>query len=216
MSKTLSLEAQVRQHTGSKTAAVVRKSGRIPAIMYGHKQEPVALSLDEHDFVEGVHHGHRLMEIQVAGKTERVIVKDLQYDHLGRKVIHADLMRVDVTEMVEVTVPLELKGVAKGTHEGGILEQHVDHLEIACLVTDIPERIPVLVKELGVGQVIHACDVPLPEGVKLVSPAETLLTTCHLVAAAKTTAEVEAEEAAAPEVIGAEKETDEGGEGDSG
>nr|NIQ95051.1 50S ribosomal protein L25 [Desulfuromonadales bacterium] len=71
MSKTLSLQAQVREQTGSKAAVQVRKQGRIPAIVYGHKQEPVAISLDAHDFIEGLHHGHRLMDIKVGSKTEK-------------------------------------------------------------------------------------------------------------------------------------------------
>ena len=105
--------------------------------------------------------------------------------------------------MIKVTVPIELKGsaTAKGTHEGGIIEEHTDHLEIECKATDIPETIIVLVKDVGVGDALHASDVTLPEGVKLISPPETLLVTCHLVAAAKTTEEVEEEMPTAPEVI---------------
>ncbi len=200
------LEAQIREHTGSKAAARVRKQGQIPGIVYGHKQDPVAILLNAHDFSEGLHHGHRLMDITVGGKTEKMIVKELQYDHLGRNIVHVDLMRVDVTEAVRVSVPIELKGTAKGTHEGGIVEQHASQLEIECLVTNMPESIVVSVKELGVGQAIHAGEVALPEGVTLVSPPEMLLAACHVVAAAKTTEELEAETPVAPEVIGEKKE----------
>ncbi|HNY77544.1 MAG: 50S ribosomal protein L25 [Sedimentisphaerales bacterium] len=206
MDKTLLLEAQIREHTGSKAAARVRKQGQIPGIVYGHKQDPVAILLNAHDFSEGLHHGHRLMDITVGGKTEKMIVKELQYDHLGRNIVHVDLMRVDVTEAVRVSVPIELKGTAKGTHEGGIVEQHASQLEIECLVTNMPESIVVSVKELGVGQAIHAGEVALPEGVTLVSPPEMLLAACHVVAAAKTTEELEAETPVAPEVIGEKKE----------
>ena len=159
MDKTLLLEAQIREHTGSKAAARVRKQGQIPGIVYGHKQDPGAILLNAHDFSEGLHHGHRLMDITVGGKTEKMIVKELQYDHLGRNIVHVDLMRVDVTEAVRVSVPIELKGTAKGTHEGGIVEQHASQLEIECLVTNMPESIVVSVKELGVGQAIHAGEV---------------------------------------------------------
>ncbi|MHC4753000.1 MAG: 50S ribosomal protein L25, partial [Planctomycetota bacterium] len=124
MEKTLLLKAEVREHTGSKAVQRVREQGRIPAIVYGHKQEPVAISLDAHNFVEGLHHGHRLMDVQVGRKKEKMIVKELQYDYLGKNIIHADLMRVDITESVKVTVPIELKGTARGTHEGGIIEEH--------------------------------------------------------------------------------------------
>lgn len=206
MGKTLLLKAEVREHTGSKAVRKVREKGRIPAIIYGHKQEPVAISLDAHDFVVGLHHGHRLMDIQVGRKKEKMIVKELQYDYLGKNIIHVDLMRVDISESIKVTVPIELKGIAAGTHEGGIIEEHADHLEIECKATGIPETIIVSVKDVHVGTALHAGDIALPDGVKLVSSPETLIVTCHLVAAAKTTEEVEEEMPAAPEVIGETKE----------
>lgn len=210
MGKTLLLKAEVREHTGSKAVQKVRRQGRIPAIVYGHRQEPVAISLDEHDFVEGLHHGHRLIDVQVGQKKEKMIVKEIQYDYLGRDIIHADLMRVDMGETIKVTVPIELKGSAVGTHEGGIIEEHADRLEIEAKVTDIPEAIVVSVKDVHVGDALHAGQVELPAGVKLVSSPETLLVTCHLVAAAKTAEEVEEEAPTAPEVIGEVREPEEG------
>ena len=209
MAKELLLKAEIRERKGSKAAQKVLKSGRIPAIIYGHKEEPVSISLDTHDFVEGLHHGHRLIDVQIGKKKQTIIVKALQYDHLGKNVIHADLMRVNVTEMVKITVPIELKGTAPGVNEGGIVEEHIDHIEIECKVTDIPESIVVSVKGLNIGDFIHAGDISLPEGVKLVSSPETLLVSCNLVSAAKTTEEVESEMPSAPEVIGEAKESEE-------
>lgn len=209
MAKALLLKAEIREQTGTKAVQKVRLQGKIPAIVYGHKEQPMAISLDEHNFVEGLHHGHRLMDIQIGKKKQKAIVKALQYDYTGKNVIHADLMRVDVSEIIKVTVPIELKGTAQGTHEGGIIEEHADHLEIECKVTEIPETIVVSVKEVHVGDALHAGDIALPDGVKLASSPETLLVTCHLVAAAKTTEEVEEETPAAPEVIGEEKEPEE-------
>ncbi|UCE99095.1 MAG: 50S ribosomal protein L25 [Planctomycetota bacterium] len=209
MEKTLLLKAEIREHTGSRHAAKVRKQGRIPAIVYGHKQEPVAISLNAHNLIEGLHHGHRLMEVQIGRKQEKMLIKDIQYDYLGRDIIHVDLMRVDVTETVKVTVPIELKGTAKGTHEGGIIEGHAAHLEVECKVTNIPESIVVSVKDLDVGDSLHVGDIELPDGVKLVSPPDIVLVTCSLVAAAKSTEEVEEEMPAAPEVITEVKEAEE-------
>ena len=210
MEKTLAFKVHVREKTGSKPAALVRKEAKIPAVVYGHKEEPVAVSLDSHDFTEAVHHGHRLLDIQIKSKKQKVIIKDLQYDHLGKEIIHADLMRVSATERVRVEVPIELKGTAKGTHEGGIVEEHLDHLEVECKVTEIPERIVIRVNELNVGDSIHAGDVELPDGVKLVTEPEVLIAACHIVAAAKTAEEAEEEVPTAPEVIGeAEKEQEE-------
>jgi large subunit ribosomal protein L25 len=206
MRKTLLLKAEVREQTGSKTVRKVREQGKIPAIVYGHRQEPVAVSLDAHNFVEGLHHGHRLMDLQIGKKKETAIVKELQYDHLGRNIIHADFMRVDVGETVKVVVPIELKGTAAGTHEGGIIEEHTDHLEVECKVVDIPESIVVSVKDMHIGDALHAGDVQLPEGMVLSSSPDVLLVTCHTVAAAKTTEELEEEVPIAPEVIGEVKE----------
>ena len=138
MAKTTLLKAEIRERTGTNAVQKVRKEGRIPAIVYGHKQIPVAISLDAHKFVDVVHHGHRLIDVQINKKKEKIIVKDLQYDYLGKNIIHADLMRVDITEAIKVNVPIELKGAgtAKGTHEGGIIEEHAGHLEIECKATD--------------------------------------------------------------------------------
>lgn len=201
MDKTLALQAELRERIGSKASAAVRKQGRIPCIVYGHKKDPVAITVNAHDFVEGIHHGHRLLDITLGGDTEKMLVKELQYDHLGRDIVHVDLVRVDVTEMIEVSVPVELKGVAKGTHEGGIVESHLDEIEIECLAINIPESIVVSIKELDVDQSIKAGDVKLPEGMKLITSPETIVVSCHVVAEAKTTEELEAEAPAAPEVI---------------
>jgi large subunit ribosomal protein L25 len=209
MEKALLLKAEIREQTGSKHAAKLRGQGRIPAIVYGHKREPVAISLDAHNLVEELHHGHRVLDVQIGKKKEKMIVKDLQYDYLGRDVVHADLMRVDVTETVKVMVPIELKGTAKGTHEGGIIEEHADHVEVECKVTDIPESVIVSVKEVDLGDTLHAGDIKLPSGVNLVSDPSMLLVTCSLVAAAKTTEELEEEVPVAPEVIGEVKEAEE-------
>ena len=215
MEKTLVLKAEIREKTGSTTAAKVREGGRIPVTIYGHKRDAVSVSLDEHNFVKGLHHGSRVFDLEIDGKPEKVMIKELQYDHLGKKIIHADLVRVNVTEMVKVSVAIELKGKAKGAEHGGILETHADQLEVECVVTNIPEAIIVSVKEIDVGDTLHAEDVELPDGVKLISDPSTLLVTCSLMAAAIAAEDVEEfgeeEEAAGPEVIGEKKEAEEEG-----
>ncbi len=212
MIEALSLQAERREHTGSQGAAAIRRQGRIPAIVYGHKQEPIAISLNAHDFVEGLHHGHRLLEVTIAGNTEKMIVKELQYDHLGRTILHADLMRVDVTERIKMDISLELKGVPKGTQEGGVLESHMDHLEVECLAIDIPESFTVSVKELDVGQSLYARDVKLPDGVRLITQPDLIVATCRVLQEAKTTEQIEAETPVAPEVISAREPKAEEGE----
>ncbi len=209
MAKTVLLKAEIREQTGSKAVRKVRKRGMIPAIVYGHKQEPVAISLDAHNFIEGLHHGQRLMDVQIGTKKEKIIVKDLQYDYLGKDIIHIDLMRVAATEIIRVAVPIELKGTAKGTHEGGVISEHTDHLEIECQAAEIPENIVVSVADMDVGDTLHASDIELPASMRLLSPLDMLLVTCSLVAAAKAAEEVEEEAPAAPEVITEAKEAEE-------
>src|SRR3989339_189332 len=167
MEKTLVLKADIREHIGSHSNKALRKKGLIPAIIYGHKQDAMPVSLDSHDFVEGLHHGYRVIEVDIKGKKQTVLIKDLQYDYLGKLVIHADLMRVDVTEKITIEVPIELKGMAIGTQHGGILETHADRIEIECLVTDMPESLAVIVKNMDIGSSMHAKDITLPANVKL-------------------------------------------------
>ena len=209
MAKTLQLTATIRENTGTKAAARERKQGRIPAIVYGHKKEPVAISLDAHNLAEGLHHGHRLMDVKIGKKIQKVLVKDLQYDYLGKYIIHADLVRIDITETIKITVPIELKGTAKGALEGGVITEHTDHLEIECQAVNIPESIAVTVTDMEVGDTMHAKDVELPPGATLSSSPDILPITCSLVAAAKAAEEIEEEEeAAAPEVISEEKDAE--------
>jgi large subunit ribosomal protein L25 len=209
MAKMLCVKAQIREGVGSKAAAKLRKLGGIPAVIYGHNEETLAVALEAHDFIEGLHHGQRLMEIQTGEKKETVFVKDLQYDYLGKKIIHADLVRVDVTETIRVMVPIEFKGTAKGTLEGGVVEVHADRLEVECKASEVPEIIVVSVKDVDIGDTIHAEDIELPPDVKLISEPSTVLVTCSVIVAAKTTEEIEAEAPAAPEVITEVKKVEE-------
>ena len=204
MAKTVGLKAQIREHKGTKSAIKDRNSGRIPVVVYGHKEEPMMVTVDLHDFTEALHHGHRLFNLETDKGKQMVIVKDLQYDHLGKKVIHADLIRVNVAERIKVTVPLEVKGAAKGTHEGGVIEEHLNQIDIECKATNIPKVIHVNVKEVGVGDNLHASDIELPKGIKLLSSPDLVVVTCSLVAAAKSTEELEEEIPVEPEVIGQE------------
>lgn len=201
-SKELVLKAETRKELGSKHAARLRHKNRIPAVIYGHKQQPESIVLDEHDFTEGLHHGRRLFDVELGGNKQKLLVKDVQYDYLGKKVIHADLMRVDLSERVRVQVLLAFKGTPAGVHEGGLLEEHLDRIEIECAVTNIPESIDVSVKSLKVDDSLHARDVQLPADIKLLTDPDTLLIACHLPAAPVVEEAVEAvEEPTAPEVI---------------
>ena len=196
------LKAEKRQHTGSKSASRLRDTGRLPATIYGHKQAPESVSLDRHDLSLQLQHGARLFDVELDGKSDKMLVRDIQYDYLGKDIIHVDFLRVNLAEKVKVTVPIEVKGVAKGTHEGGIIQSHLDNIELECLVTDIPSAVAFNVKDVSVGDAVHAGDLTLPAGTRLLTDPKTLILTCNSVAAAKSTEEVEAEiPATGPEVI---------------
>ena len=207
------LKAETRTGLGSKHAEKLRKEGHLPVIVYGHKQEPTALTVNLHDFTEAIHHGQRLFDIEVDGKSEKLLVKDLQYDYLGKKITHADMVRVNLTEKIKVAVPLEFKGVSAGSHQGGLLDEHLDRLEIECTVTQMPESIEVSVKELNVGDNLYARDIKLASGITLITDVDTLVISCHLPAVKE---EVETEElegaeetATEPEVITESKKDEE-------
>lgn len=199
----LILKAQTRQERGKKRSAKLRKEGKIPVIIYGHKQEPQAVAIDEHDFTENIHHGKRLLDVEIDGKPEKLLIKDVQYDYLGKKIIHADLIRVDLSEKVKVMVPLAFKGVPVGATEGGVLEEHLSRLEVECTVTEIPKAIDVSVKAMKIDDSIYAREIVLPAGVKLVTAPEVLVIACHIPLVIEPVAAeaVAVEEPTTPEVI---------------
>jgi large subunit ribosomal protein L25 len=197
-----SLKAEKREHAGSKAAEKLRKAGRLPATVYGHKQDPESISVNGHDFGLQLHRGVKLFDVDVAGKNEKMLVKEIQYDYLGKNMVHIDFIRVDLSEKVKVSVPVELKGVAKGAAEGGIIQSHMDKIDLECLVLEIPDVIIFNVKNVNIGDAVHAGDLELPAGAKLLSDPKALILTCNIVAQAKTTEEIEAETpVAGPEVL---------------
>jgi large subunit ribosomal protein L25 len=212
MSETVAVKANVREMTGTRDAVRLREQGKLPAVVYGHKKEPVSIILDAHEFVENLHHGHRIFKIDIDGKKDTILVKDLQYDYLGKDVIHADLMRVNLSERVKVEVMIELRGTAEGTHMGGIVEEMMNAIEVECEVKDIPEVLPVIIKDLKLNEVLHAGQVELPEGMTLVTDSDAVVVSCHETKAALAEEEVAvegeegAEEGAEPEVITEKKE----------
>ena len=213
MAEVLVLKAQIRDGSGSKNSTALRKKGMIPAVVYGHKEKPVSIAVSQRDFLASLLRGSRLFDVETAGKQEKLLIKDVQYDHLGKDVIHADFMRVDLTEKIKISVPIELKGTAKGAADGGIVDQHLAQLEVECMVTSIPDAIVISIKELGVGDSIHAADIKLPAGVTLATDPAAIVLACHVVVEAKTTEEADLEAPVTPEVIGKVKK-EEGEEGE--
>src|SRR5947209_185762 len=141
MSQTAQVTAKQRSELGSRANKRLRDAGMLPGVIYGHKEAVVPVTLPKKEVVNHLNHGAHLFDLSVDGKSEKVLVKEVQYDHLGLEVMHVDFARVSLDEKVEATVPLELKGEPKGVADGGVLTQVISQLEIECLVTDIPDVI---------------------------------------------------------------------------
>ena len=104
--------------TGTRAARKLRAQGRIPAIIYGHKQTPVPISLARDDVWEMIKRSTRLAQLKVGDATEMVLVRDVQWDHLGKEIIHLDFARVSAGESIETEVRIDLRGSAPGAAEG--------------------------------------------------------------------------------------------------
>lgn len=201
------LKAEARPSKGTREAQRVRRGGRLPAIIYGHGQKPESVAVVAEDFTYLLEQGRHLLEIDVAGNKHSVLIKDVQYDHLGAVPIHVDFALVDLTERVEVSVPLEFRGTPVGTHEGGALDHGRVDLEIECKVTEIPESIRVNVSEMKLGDILHVRDLELPAGMKAVTAADAIVCSVRAKTAAAEVEEVAGEEGAQqPEIIGRKEE----------
>jgi large subunit ribosomal protein L25 len=207
------LTAKKRERLGSRYAARLREQGHLPAIVYGHKEEPVPVAIDAHTALGLIHKGEKVFELQMDGTSETVLLKDVQFDYLGTRIVHCDFARVSLTERVTVTVPVRLIGEARGLKTAGAVLMHpTDELEIECIVTDIPDFVEVDISELDVDHAIHAGDVTLPgENMKLLTDKHAMLAQVvgQAAPAAETTEQAVVEPSAAqPEVI-REKKKDE-------
>ncbi len=204
-SKSVQVSVQQRSELGSRANKRLRETGAVPGVIYGHKEAVVPITLPKKELVGHLDHGAHVFDLSIDGKSEKVLVKDVQYDHLGQEVIHIDFARVRLDEKVQVTVPLELRGTPAGEAEGGVLQQIISELEVECLVTDIPELIRHNVAEMALDSVLHVRDLKLPDGVV------SLIDGDLIVATVKEITEEAAPEAAEgataePEVIGRKPE----------
>jgi large subunit ribosomal protein L25 len=213
MAQTAQVTAKARPELGSRANKRLRDAGMLPGVIYGHKEAVVPVTLPRKEVVNHLNHGTHLFELGLDGKNETVLVKEVQYDHLGHDVLHVDFARVSLDEEVEVTVPLELKGEPKGEKDGGVLQQIIAELELRCRVTDIPDIIRHDVSEMALNDVLHIKDLKLPANVKALQDEDQIVATVkEIVEEVATPAAVE-EGAAEPEVIG--KKPEEGAEGEA-
>ena len=199
------LKATKRDELGTHRVRRLRTQGLIPAIIYGHGKAAEPITLSEHDVKAAILHGERLLELDLAGTKQNVLIKDVQYDTFGQEVLHVDLARVELDERVEVTVPIVLRGTPAGADEGGVLRQIASEARIECLVRAIPEEIRVMVSGLNVGESIPMGDLELPEAARLLDQPDSPVCTVTLVAE-EIEAPAEEEAPAQPEVVGEEAE----------
>lgn len=208
------LKADRRTTVGTKDAKKVRAQGRLPVVIYGHGEPPEPITVDAHDLLLELKHGARVLSVDVGGQTGQFLIKDVQYDYLGTNPIHVDLMRVNLSELVRVTVAIELRGIPAGVAEGGVLEHPTTEVEVECVVMQIPDSVPVSVKHLQVGEAILAKELPLPEGVALVTDPDERIATVRALAEEVVAEETTEEDAQQPEVIG-RPQADESAAGES-
>ncbi len=203
--------AELRESRGSRKTQFLRAEGKLPGIIYGLKKDPVAISLPAPATVSVLRSGAHIIDITLSGKVEKMLIQDVQYDYLNKDVEHIDLLRIDPTKKVRVKVALDFRGVPKGTKEGGILEMQNTEIEVEVSPLEIPGAIRVNVENLEMHQILHAKEVPLPAGAKLVDYPEKIICQVRTVKEEVATAGAEVT-TAEPEVIGKKKE-EEGAEG---
>ena len=161
--------------TGSRVARRLRKSGRIPAIIYGHKQPPVPIALPRATVLEMIKKSIHFAELQLDGTTETVLIRDVQWDYLGKEILHLDFARVTVGESIETEVKLDFRGTAPGVTEGGVLEILLHTLHVSCRADAIPDSLRVDISALQMEEAIHISDLKLPEGVTVIGEKDTLV-----------------------------------------
>ncbi|RMH28373.1 MAG: 50S ribosomal protein L25 [Planctomycetota bacterium] len=206
------LSAKPRERVGSRYAKRIREAGGLPAVVYGHKQDPEPIVLDFREAVSHIKKGEKVFSLDMNGKSEFVLLKDIGYDYLGSNIIHADFARVDLNERVDTHAHLKFVGEPKGLKKAGAVLMHpINELHINCLVTNLPEVIEVDISGLDVGDVLHARDIELPVStMKLLTDGDAVVAQVIVKTQAEETAEAGAVDGSAqPEVIGEKKEAKE-------
>ncbi|UCD76655.1 MAG: 50S ribosomal protein L25 [Phycisphaerales bacterium] len=175
--KTPTIAVLPRERTGTRYARRLRKEGRLPAVIYGHKIQPLHVSVDEEEILAHLHHGAHVMKLKIkGGKMETCLVKELQFGYLGDNVVHIDFARVNLDEEVTVHVHLSFVGESASAAKAGAILKHVmTELEVVCRVSEIPEEIKV--DQSNMETVLTVGDVVLPPGIRTnVDPATPVAT----------------------------------------
>jgi large subunit ribosomal protein L25 len=172
--------ANVRAESGKGASARLRKTGQIPAVAYGKNLPVQSLSIAPSD-LSGVltspHGRNSVIELDVVGQKKlTVLIRDFQYHPLTRELLHADFVQIALDQPVDVYVPLDATGKAKGVVDGGMLRQVFRRLPVRCLPEKIPAKLVHDVTALGLNEHVFAKDIAVPEGVTIrLDPEQTVL-----------------------------------------
>ena len=169
MSDALTLSAETRDRAGKGASRALRREGRVPAVVYGGKQDPVAIHVEEKELVRQLGTGHffnSIVMVEVDGKTVRTLPKDVAFHPVNDRPLHVDFMRLAKDAKVEVAVPVVFANEEKspGLKRGGVLNIVRHELELICQADKIPDDIAIDVTGLDVGASIHISHVKLPAG----------------------------------------------------
>ncbi len=210
---TATLSATLRSESGKGAARALRRAGSVPAVIYGHKREPMSLAVPTRELerlLERVSAETTVVELSIDGKVSRTLIREIQKHPFKKQLVHVDFQELVAGELITVNVPLVVVGVSIGVRSfQGILDQTMRELEVEVDPSAIPNHIDVDVSELNIGDSIHVSDLTVPAGVKVLTDADA---TVVVVAAPKVNATDAAADAAAaaaePEVLRAKKLAD--------
>ena len=178
--------AEVRDQRGKNAARRLRMAGKIPAVLYGHNEDAVAVAVNPKELSAILHSqtGYNTiftLTFQGSGKATAVMLKDWQHDPTKGNLLHADLVRIAMDQTLQLSVPITTTGEAKGVKlQGGIFEFVLREVEVECLPTDIPEHLTIDVSELEIGANFRVSDLNVDSKVKILSDPELVI--AHVVA----------------------------------
>ncbi len=181
MAKQVTLQADKRDVKGTTASKRLRRSGVVPAVIYGSNQREYTIQLDSKSFYDLARKqtSHNfLVNLEIAGANEKsklVIVQDIQRDPLNGSLIHVDFRAVSEEDTIHAVVPIELIGEAIGVKSGGLLEQLVHEIEIFCRPSDLPDSIANHVESLQLGESLKVSELNLPKGVTVKMDGEVLV-----------------------------------------
>ena len=212
------IQAWPREERGTRPCRRLRRRGLLPAVLYGRGEPNVMLTVPERAIERLVQEHHTILQVEWDEQQTPAQIKELQYDHLGDAIIHADFVRISMTETVQVSVAIETHGEPVGVKQGGLLEVVLHEIPVECLPAAVPESIRVEVGELDIGESLRVSDLMLPQGVVALAEPEAVVVMVARAVEIVEAPEVEEEPLAEPEVIGqaAEEEAAPEGEGAGG